>query len=27
VNGGENLEQFVASLGQPEPTVTPSPDY
>jgi peptidoglycan/xylan/chitin deacetylase (PgdA/CDA1 family) len=24
VNGGEDLGQFVASLGQPEPTVTPS---
>jgi peptidoglycan/xylan/chitin deacetylase (PgdA/CDA1 family) len=26
VPGGERLDQFVASLGQPEPTVTPSPD-
>lgn len=25
VNGGENLGQFVGSLGQPDPTVTPSP--
>lgn len=25
VNGGERLDQFVASLGQPEPTVTPTP--
>jgi peptidoglycan/xylan/chitin deacetylase (PgdA/CDA1 family) len=25
VNGGENLQQFIASLGQPDPTVTPSP--
>jgi peptidoglycan/xylan/chitin deacetylase (PgdA/CDA1 family) len=26
VNGGERLDQFIASLGQPEPTVTPSPN-
>jgi len=26
VNGGERLDQFIASLGQPEPTVTPSAD-
>ena len=25
VPGGERLEQFVTSLGQPEPTITPSP--
>jgi peptidoglycan/xylan/chitin deacetylase (PgdA/CDA1 family) len=26
VPGGERIEQFIASLGQPEPTVTQSPD-
>jgi peptidoglycan/xylan/chitin deacetylase (PgdA/CDA1 family) len=26
VNGGEKLQQFSASLGQPEPTVSPPPD-
>ncbi|HXM58911.1 MAG TPA: polysaccharide deacetylase family protein [Candidatus Dormibacteraeota bacterium] len=26
VNGGERMEQFVASLGEPESTVAPSPD-
>ena len=26
VPGGERLDQFIASLGEPEPTVTPSPN-